>query len=114
MREPAPRPEERPLRRNLGALRHRNYRLYFIGQLISTIGTWMQSVAMPWLALQLTHDAFHVGLVLATQFAPMLIAGQFGGLLADRFPKRRILVCTQAVSMIPAFASTPTSANAKP
>ena len=104
MREPAPRPEERPLRRNLGALRHRNYRLYFIGQLISTIGTWMQSVAMPWLALQLTHDAFHVGLVLATQFAPMLIAGQFGGLLADRFPKRRILVCTQAVSMIPAFA----------
>jgi MFS family permease len=86
----------------MGALRHRNYRLYFIGQVISTVGTWMQSVAMPWLALTLTHDAFHVGLVLATQFAPMLVAGQFGGLLADRFPKRRILVCSQLAFIVPA------------
>ena len=90
--------------RAMGALRHRNYRLYFIGQVISTVGTWMQSVAMPWLALTLTHDAFHVGLVIATQFAPMLVAGQFGGILADRFPKRRILVVTQIASMLPAFA----------
>lgn len=88
----------------LGALRHRNYRLYFVGQVISTVGTWMQSVAMPWLALQLTHDALHVGLVVATQFLPMLVAGQLGGLLADRFPKRRILVCTQIAFMLPAFA----------
>jgi MFS family permease len=86
----------------MGALRHRNYRLYFIGQVISTVGTWMQSVAMPWLALSLTHDAFHVGLVIATQFAPMLVAGQFGGLLADRFSKRRILVCTQLAFILPA------------
>jgi MFS family permease len=86
----------------MGALRHRNYRLYFIGQVISTAGTWMQSVAMPWLALTLTHDAFHVGLVIATQFTPMLVAGQFGGLLADRFPKRRILVCTQLAFILPA------------
>ena len=86
----------------MGALRHRNYRLYFVGQVISTTGTWMQSVAMPWLALTLTHDAFHVGLVIATQFAPMLVAGQFGGLLADRFPKRRILVCTQLAFILPA------------
>jgi MFS family permease len=86
----------------MGALRHRNYRLYFVGQVISTVGTWMQSVAMPWLALTLTHDAFHVGLVIATQFAPMLIAGQFGGLLADRFPKRRILVCSQLTFILPA------------
>ena len=103
MHDPAPRPAERRLRRNLGALRHRNYRLYFIGQVISTVGTWMQSVAMPWLALLLTHDAFHVGLVVATQFTPMLVAGQFGGLLADRYPKRRILVATQAAFMLPAF-----------
>jgi len=87
----APRTSERRLRRNLGALRHRNYRLYFIGQVISTVGTWMQSVAMPWLALLLTHDAFHVGLVVATQFTPMLVAGQFGGLLADRFDRRKIM-----------------------
>jgi MFS family permease len=87
----------------MGALRHRNYRLYFIGQVISTAGTWMQSVAMPWLALTLTHDAFHVGLVLATQFTPMLVAGQFGGLLADRFPKRSILLATQAAYMVPAL-----------
>ena len=86
----------------MGALRHRNYRLYFVGQVISTAGTWMQSVAMPWLALTLTHDAFHVGLVIATQFAPMLVAGQFGGLLADRFPKRRILVCSQLAFIVPA------------
>ena len=86
----------------MGALRHRNYRLYFVGQVISTVGTWMQSVAMPWLALTLTHDAFHVGLVIATQFAPMLVAGQFGGLLADRFPKRRILVCSQLAFIVPA------------
>jgi len=87
----------------MGALRHRNYRLYFVGQVISTVGTWMQSVAMPWLALTLTHDAFHVGLVIATQFAPMLVAGQFGGLLADRFPKRRILVCSQLAFIVPAL-----------
>jgi MFS family permease len=86
----------------MGALRHRNYRLYFVGQVISTAGTWMQSVAMPWLALTLTHDAFHVGLVIATQFAPMLVAGQFGGVLADRFPKRRTLVCTQLAFILPA------------
>jgi MFS family permease len=87
----------------MGALRHRNYRLYFAGQAISTAGTWMQSVAMPWLALTLTHDAFHVGLVLATQFTPMLLAGQLGGLLADRYPKRRILVVTQSAFMLPAL-----------
>ena len=87
----------------MGALRHRNYRLYFVGQVISTVGTWMQSVAMPWLALTLTHDAFHVGLVIATQFAPMLVAGQFGGLLADRFPKRRILVASQLAFIVPAL-----------
>ena len=104
MEDAAPRTSERRLRRNLGALRHRNYRLYFIGQVISTVGTWMQSVAMPWLALLLTHDAFHVGLVVATQFTPMLVAGQFGGLLADRFSKRRILVCSQAAFMLPAFS----------
>src|SRR3982074_3123934 len=85
-----------------GALRHRTCRLYFIGQVISTVGSWMQSVGMPWLALSLTQDAFHVGLVIATQFAPMLVAGQFGGLLADRFSKPMILVFTQLAFILPA------------
>jgi MFS family permease len=87
----------------LGALRHRNYRLFFGGQLVSTVGTWMQTIAMPWLVLQLTHSGFLVGVVLAMQYLPMLVAGPFGGLIADRFPKRRILQVTQAAFMAPAL-----------
>jgi MFS family permease len=90
--------------RALGALRHRNYRFFLTGQIISTIGTWMQSVAMPWLALQLTHNAFLVGLVLAVQFTPVLIGSPFGGVVADRFRKRDILLVTQSAFMIPSFA----------
>ena len=70
---------------------------------MSTIGTWMQSIAQPWLVLQLTHSGFLVGLVLAVQYLPMLVAGPFGGLIADRFPKRRVLQVTQAAFMVPAF-----------
>ncbi len=89
--------------RVLSALRHRNYRLFFTGQAISTVGTWMQSIAMPWLVLQLTGKDFLVGLTLAVQFLPMLLFGPFGGIVADRFPKRRILVCTQAAYTVPAL-----------
>ncbi len=92
-----------PRRRALGALRHRNYRLFFGGQLVSMVGTWMQSIAQPWLVLQLTHSALLVGLVLAMQNLPMLLAGPFGGLVADRFPKRRVLQATQAAFMVPAL-----------
>ena len=88
----------------LGALRHRNYRLFLTGQIISTIGTWMQSVAMPWLALQLTHNGLLVGLVLAAQFVPVLLGSQFGGVVADRYRKRSVLLVTQALFMIPSFA----------
>ena len=88
----------------LGALRHRNYRLFLTGQIISTVGTWMQSVAMPWLALQLTHSGLLVGLVLAAQFTPVLLGGQFGGVVADRFRKRNILLATQSLFTIPSFA----------
>ena len=87
----------------LGALRHRNYRLFLTGQIISTIGTWMQSVAMPWLALQLTHSGLLVGLVLAVQFTPVLLGSQFGGIVADRYRKRRILLMTQSAFTIPSF-----------
>jgi len=87
----------------LGALRHRNYRLFFGGQLVSMVGTWMQSIAQPWLVLQLTHSGLLVGLALAMQYLPMLVAGPFGGLVADRFPKRRVLQATQVAFMAPAL-----------
>ena len=97
----------------LGALRHRNYRLFLTGQIISTIGTWMQSVAMPWLALQLTHNAFLVGLVLAAQFTPVLLGSQFGGVVADRYRKRTVLLITQALFTIPSFALFAVSATGR-
>lgn len=86
-----------------GALRHRNFRLFLTGQVVSTIGTWMQSVAMPWLALQLTHNGFLVGLVLAAQFLPVLIGGQFAGEIVDRYRKRNVLLATQLSFMVPSF-----------
>ena len=95
----------------LGALRHRNFRLFLTGQVISTVGTWMQSVAMPWLALQLTHSGLLVGLVLAAQFLPVLVGGPLGGVVADRFRKRSVLVATQALFMIPSFALFTVSAT---
>jgi MFS family permease len=95
----------------LGALRHRNYRLFFGGQVISTVGTWMQSIAMPWLALQLTHSGLLVGLVVAAQFTPILLGGQFAGVVADRFRKRRILLITQSAFTIPSFALFALSAS---
>jgi MFS family permease len=95
--------QETPPPRMLGALRHRNYRLFFAGQIVSTVGTWMQSVAMPWLALELTHNGFLVGLVLAAQFTPVLVGSQFAGVVADRFRKRNVLLVTQSVFMVPSF-----------
>jgi MFS family permease len=88
----------------LGALRHRNYRLFFVGQIISTVGTWMQSVALPWLALLLTHSGVLVGLVLAAQFLPVLLGSQLGGVVADRYRKRSVLLVTQSLFTIPSFA----------
>jgi MFS family permease len=78
------------------SMRTRNYRLYFYGQLISTSGTWMQSVALGWLVLRLTGSGFAVGLITAMQFVPMLLISAWGGVIADRLDKRRTLVATQA------------------
>jgi MFS family permease len=82
------------------ALRHRNYRLFYGGQLISLIGTWMMTVAQSWLVLQLTHEPWVLGVVAAAQFLPVLVLGLFGGLIADSLPKRRTLVATQGFAMI--------------
>jgi MFS family permease len=83
------------LTRKVPSFRHRNYRLFFAGQLVSVTGTWMESLAQSWLVLSLTSSAFYLGLVPVAQFLPAVILSLFGGLVADRLPKRRILMATQ-------------------
>ncbi|HET9519458.1 MAG TPA: MFS transporter [Candidatus Limnocylindrales bacterium] len=85
------------------AFRHRNYRLFFGGQAISLVGTWMQQVAQGWLVLQLTHDPLWLGLVSVAQFGPVILFGLFGGVIADQLPKRQTLMATQTVAMVLAF-----------
>jgi MFS family permease len=85
------------------AFRHRNYRLFFAGQLTSLIGTWMQQVAQAWLVLELTGDPLVLGLTTALTFLPVLLLGLFGGLIADALPKRPTLIATQVVQMVLAF-----------
>lgn len=86
------------------SLRHRNFRLYWLGQLISLIGTWMQSVAQGWLMHRLTSSPFMLGLLGFCQFTPVMLFSLFGGVLADRMDKRRLLILTQSGMMIQAVA----------
>jgi MFS family permease len=86
--------------RGVVAFQHRNYRLFFSGQLISLIGTWMQQVAQAWLVLQLTGDPIWLGIVATAQFLPVMVFGLFAGVAADAFPKRRTLLATQFAMMI--------------
>jgi len=81
--------------RTFSSLRIRNYRLFFFGQLVSVTGTWMQTVAQSWLVLSLTGSGVDLGITVALQFLPMLLFGLWGGLLADRSDKRRLLIGTQ-------------------
>jgi MFS family permease len=89
------------------ALRHRNYRLYFFGQLTSLAGTWMQSAAQQWLVVTLTHSqsetAKWLGVVSAAQFAPVLLVGLFAGVVVDRVDRRRLIITTQILLMLSAF-----------
>jgi MFS family permease len=91
------------LRRSFTSLSVPNYRRYFAGQLVSLSGNWMQIVAEMWLILSLTGSGLAVGVTSALQFLPFLLFGAFGGLLADRFPKRRLLVLTQTLMALPAL-----------
>src|SRR6266704_2486852 len=84
------------------ALRHRNFRLFWSGQLISLTGTWMQTIGQAWLVLELTHSAWLLGVVGALQFLPVLILALFGGVLADRLPKRPMLLFTQSCALLQA------------
>lgn len=94
---PTPRPGE-GIRRGLIAFQYRNYRLFWFGQLISVTGTWMQSLAQSWLVVDSLHaNAFQLAVVNVFQFAPILVLGLFAGVIADRFPKRIILMITQSI-----------------
>jgi MFS family permease len=90
-------------RHTFRALRHRNYRLFFWGQLVSLVGTWMQQTAMSWYVYEITNSKFLLGLVAAIGSAPMMLVSIWGGSLADLYPKRSILVLTQTAQMICAF-----------
>ena len=72
------------------SLRVRNFRLFVFGQLVSSVGTWMQLVAGPWLVLQLTHSGTSLGIDTGLQFLPMLLFGAYGGLIADRLDNRSL------------------------
>lgn len=91
-------------RGTFAALGEPNYRRYFTGQAVSLAGTWMQAVAQSWLVLQLTHSGTWLGLVAAAQFLPVLLLAPYGGVLADRIDKRRMLMATQAAFGVLALA----------
>jgi MFS family permease len=92
------------VRRSFESLSVPNYRRYFAGQIVSVSGNWMQMVAEIWLVLELTGSGFAVGATTALQFLPILLFGAWGGVLADRFAKRRLLMVTQALMALPALA----------
>jgi MFS family permease len=91
------------LRKTFTSLSVPNYRRYFAGQLASISGNWMQTVAEMWLMVKLTGSGTYVGLTAGLQFLPVLLFGAYGGLLADRFPKRRLLTFTQPAMALPAL-----------
>jgi len=85
------------------ALRHRNFRLFFIGQGISLIGTWMQQIAMIWLVYRLTNSVFLLGFVGFTSQIPTFLVGSFAGVIADRTNRQRVLIITQTLAMLQAL-----------
>src|SRR5215813_215243 len=87
----------------LRAFRHRDFRLFWSGQLVSLIGTWMQSVGQSWLVLELTNSPFRLGLIGSLQFGPILLFSFLGGAISDRVRKRRMLIGTQSALMLQAL-----------
>jgi MFS family permease len=101
----APPPTQRSRFRDMvSSLRHRNFQLFFSGQLISLIGTWMQTIAQSWLVYRITGSSLLLGVVGFAGQIPIFILAPLGGLAADRWNRHRIVVCTQVASMILAFA----------
>src|SRR5258708_11979814 len=89
------------------ALRHRNFRLFLSGQVISLIGTWMQNVAQSWLVYRLSHSELLLGTAWFCSQIPVLALGSIGGLISARFPRPPIVVITQTLSILPAFPPGP-------
>lgn len=87
----------------LRALNHRDFRVFWTGQLVSLIGTWMQTIGQSWLVLQLTNSPFKLGVLGALQFGPMLLFSFVAGVIADRFPKRRLIILAQLTLLVQAF-----------
>ena len=101
---PAATPARTGASRTFAAFAHRNYTLWFGGQLVSLAGTWMQSIAQGWLVYQISHSDFALGLVGFAGAIPILFITPFGGVIVDRVPKRTVLVITQSEMMLLAFA----------
>lgn len=89
-----------PAGRTFASVRkHRNYRLFFAGQVVSNTGTWMQRIAQAWLIVRLTHSPVDVGILTVCQYAPFTVLGLFAGVVSDRWEPRRIVIATQTASM---------------
>ncbi|RRQ77040.1 MFS transporter [Streptomyces griseofuscus] len=103
---PAPTAPTTPARKSsmFSSLKIRNYRLFFMGQVVSNTGTWMQRIAQDWLVLSLTGSSAAVGITTALQFLPMLLFGLYGGVLVDRLPKRPALLVTQSAMALSGLA----------
>src|SRR5437764_448985 len=86
------------------SLRHRNYRLFCLGQIVSLVGSWMQTTALMWLAFDLTRQSRWPALISAAQMLPTFFLGTLGGALVDRWPKRSVLLATQAALLLQALA----------
>ncbi|MER6688010.1 MFS transporter [Streptomyces minutiscleroticus] len=99
-----PGPAQREKASMFRSLRVRNYRLFFLGQVVSNTGTWMQRIAQDWLVLSLTGSSTAVGVTTALQFLPMLLFGLYGGVLVDRLPKRPTLLATQSAMALTGLA----------
>ena len=96
-------PSRAGFREGLAAFQFRNFRLFWFGQLVSLVGTWMQSTAQSWLVLQLSDSPLAVGLVWAFQFTPVTVLSMLGGVFADRRNKRRVLIVTQSLAALQAL-----------
>lgn len=92
-----------PISRGFRALKTRNYRLFWVGQTVSQVGSWMQMTAQGWLVLQLSKSPFEVGLVTALQFTPAMLLSLFGGAIADRVDRHKMLFATQCAAAIQAI-----------
>ena len=104
MSSPTPFHQTTGVKQVFRALNNRNYRLFFFGQGVSLIGTWMQTIALGWLVYRITHSPFLLGMVGFAGQLPMLFLTPFAGVLSDRWQRRRVLVVTQCLAMLQALA----------